>query len=79
MTTPSMIATSTSAQRVRILGALRDANLPVTFITDEHATVLARAELPVRYATHVDAYLRGLSYAGAARLLNALRQIEEPA
>jgi hypothetical protein len=77
MSTPSTIATSTFYQRGRIVAALKDAGLAKTFITDEHAEVLAKAGLAPEYGTPLLTFLRGISYSSATRLLTAIRQIEE--
>ncbi|WP_411832291.1 hypothetical protein [Pseudoxanthomonas mexicana] len=73
------VATSTFLQRARIREALKDTGLPTAYVTDQHAAVLKRAELAPQYGMPVHAFLRGISYSAAARLLNALRHIEEPA
>ena len=77
--TATTIATSTFKQRDRIYKALRKAGRPSFYVTDEHADLFELAEINPQYGIRMDTFLRGISYSGAARLLNAIQQIEEPA
>ena len=77
--TATTIATSTTLQRNGIRIALRVAGRPTAYVTDEHADLCKRAGIEPQYGIRMDTFLRGLSYSGAARLLNAIRHIEEPA
>lgn len=75
--TATTIATSTFRQRDRIRAALKEAGRPTAYLTDEHADLCAHAGIEPQYGVRMDTFLRGISYSGAARLLTAIRQIEE--
>jgi len=75
----STVVTTTAPQRLRIVKALRKAGRPSFFVTDEHADLFKRAEIDPQYGIRMDTFLRSISWSAAARLLNAIHQIEEPA
>ncbi|WP_296280606.1 hypothetical protein [Pseudoxanthomonas sp.] len=75
----STLTTTTAPLRAHIVKALRKAGRPSFYVTDEHADLFKRAGIDPQYGIRMDTFLRSISWSAAARLLNAIRQIEEPA